>query len=239
MKSIAVLSLTMLAGLVAADLCAQRPLHQCELTPEEVEGPYFIPEHIPQRSNVTEDREGVPLAMDFVFQNAQNCVPIKGLIVHLWQADANGDYSGFTGFDLSQGKDERNPPIDARRYLRGYQVTDDKGQVHFDSIAPGWYPGRCVHVHVETFLTPELGGHNNTIHTTQGYFPDGFGEKLKPYHPYNVNPNRITPNNRDGVFRNEQGEKLIMDVKQVSDNIQKDGYRATMVLGIKLPKSEL
>src|SRR5260221_133323 len=118
MKSIAVLSLTMLAGLVAADLCTQRPRHQCELTPEEVEGPFFIPENIPQRSNVTEDREGVPLAMNFVFQHPQNCVPIKGLIVHLWLADANGDYSGFTGFDLSHGEDERNPPINARRYLR-------------------------------------------------------------------------------------------------------------------------
>lgn len=178
------------------------------------------------------------MAMDFVFQNARNCRPIAGLRVHLWLADANGDYSGFEGFDLSTGVDERNPPLNAHRFLRGWQVTNDHGEVHFDGIAPGWYPGRCIHVHLETFLPKELGGHENTIHTTQGYFPDGFAETLRPFKPYDVNRNRITPNMRDGVFRREQGDKLIMDIKRVSNDM-KDGIKASMVLGINLPKSEL
>ena len=32
--------------------------------------------------------------------------------------------------------------------LRGYQLTNQDGVVHFLTVYPGWYSGRTVHVHV-------------------------------------------------------------------------------------------
>lgn len=228
-----VATLAALASAAEENQCDARGLHQCNLTPEEIEGPYFILNDIPLRRDIKEDRQGIPMGIDLVFQNANNCAPIKGLIVHVWQTDAMGVYSGFRDFHGDLNVD-RNIPTDNDRFLRGYQVTDAEGQVHFDSIVPGWYPHRCVHVHIETFLPPELGGNNQTIHTTQGYFPNDFIKSFLTKPVYKENPIKLIPNERDNVFVHEEGEKLIWKIEPVSNNPDKDGYNVKMTLGINL-----
>ena len=32
--------------------------------------------------------------------------------------------------------------------MRGYQITDENGEVEFRTIFPGWYNGRVVHMHL-------------------------------------------------------------------------------------------
>lgn len=34
-----------------------------------------------------------------------------------------------------------------KKYLRGYQVTDNNGAVNSTTIYPGWYSGRTIHIH--------------------------------------------------------------------------------------------
>lgn len=218
---VVIVGILIVLGSADKDHCAARGLHQCTLTPEQIEGPYFIFNGIPYRSDIKEDRVGVPLGVDLVFQDTNNCAPVKGLMVHLWSADALGVYSGFT-------------TVQDKHFLRGYQVTNDNGTVHFDLIIPGWYTGRCNHIHIETFLPPEMGGNNQTIHTTQGYFPDELAMRLRNMSVYIDNPNGVILNEQDNVFLGQQGANLIMDVQPASQNLDIDGYAAKMVIGIHL-----
>lgn len=228
-----------LVVLVAADkefnFCAARGFHHCTLTPEQIEGPYFIP-NTSKRSNITEDRLGIPFRVDIVIQDTNTCAPVEGLIVHLWAADALGVYSGFSNFQ-GNTTNEENPPTDAKRFLRGYQITDNNGTVNFDLIIPGWYTGRSAHIHIETFLPIAIGGVNQTIHTTQGYFPNDLAISFRNKSVYIDNQNGLILNEQDRVFLREQGEKLIMDVTPVSQNPDTDGYVAKMILGINLSAS--
>ena len=50
--------------------------------------------------------------------------------------------------------------------MRGLQKTNAKGLAVFQTVYPGWYQGRTVHIHVKV----HLGG--NVVHTGQLYFPD-------------------------------------------------------------------
>ena len=34
-----------------------------------------------------------------------------------------------------------------KKFLRGYQITDNNGTVRFTTIYPGWYQGRDIHIH--------------------------------------------------------------------------------------------
>ncbi|WP_341705714.1 hypothetical protein [Ferrovibrio sp.] len=75
------------------------------------------------------------------------CRPLAGVLVDLWQADAEGRYDN-DGFRL-----------------RGHVVTDAEGRWAFDTVRPGLYPGRTRHLHVK--LQPAGG----RVLTTQLYFP--------------------------------------------------------------------
>jgi len=57
-----------------------------------------------------------------------------------------------------------------KRFLRGIQRTDAKGVAVFQTVYPGWYSGRTVHIHVMV----HVGG--NVVHTglLRGH-PDGHG----------------------------------------------------------------
>src|SRR4051812_18459132 len=70
--------------------------HQCVLTPESTEGPFYYPSHI-VRKDISEDREGLPIKLILTFTNINTCEPISNVSVEIWQCDAKGDYSGYIG----------------------------------------------------------------------------------------------------------------------------------------------
>lgn len=104
------------------------------------------------------------------------------LTPELWHCDAAGAYSGVQG--------------DTGRFLRGIQRTNAKGVAVFQTIYPGWYPGRTVHIHVKT----ALGG--NVVHTGQLYFSDRVTDTVYRRAPYTRRPNRSTRNAGDSIYRN-------------------------------------
>lgn len=232
---VAVLGTLVVFGAADRNHCATRGSHQCTLTPQQIEGPYFIP-NTAFRSNIREDRLGLPFGVDFVIQDTNTCAPIEGLIVHLWAADAIGEYSGFINYTRATNNN-RTTPTDETRFLRGYQITDNNGSVHFDLIIPGWYEGRCAHMHIETFLPIAIGGINQTIHTTQAYFPDELYTSFRNKSVYIDNQNVFKHNEEDNMYLSQQGESLIMDIQPVSENPDTDGYVAKMVLGIDISTS--
>lgn len=83
---------------------------------------------------------GVPMLVELeLLASPQDCAPLGGHAIYLWQCDARGEYSLYTGAEVN--------------YLRGLQRTDAAGVARFTSIVPGCYGGRAPHLHLEVFRT--------------------------------------------------------------------------------------
>ncbi len=66
----------------------------CILTPKQTAGPFYFDSR-QMRRDITEGRLGVPLRLHLTVVDADRCEPIKGALVDVWHADAEGLYSGF------------------------------------------------------------------------------------------------------------------------------------------------
>ena len=75
---------------------------------------------------------GTPLLVYGTVTSAQTCSPLPGVLLDVWQADANGAYSNLLG--LGSSRDE------ATFSLRGKFQTDGAGAYQFETILPGYYP---------------------------------------------------------------------------------------------------
>jgi protocatechuate 3,4-dioxygenase beta subunit len=180
----------------------------CVLTPEQTEGPYYIPNEAVRR-NITEGRPGRPLLLRAFVVSASTCKPIKSAAVDVWHADAGGVYSGF-----GQG-------ASSRTFMRGIQRTNAKGLALFRTVYPGWYQGRTVHIHVKV----HLGG--NVVHTGQLYFPDTVTDSVYRKAPYSSRPNRSVRNADDAIYRNG-GSKSLLALPRSSSGV----YVATITMGV-------
>jgi len=180
---------------------------KCVLTPEQTEGPYYIPNERLRR-NITEGRPGTPLTLRLGVVDASTCRPIKGAAVDIWHADAAGVYSGF-----GQG-------AASRTFMRGIQRTDAKGTATFRTVYPGWYQGRTVHIHVKVHVA------GNVVHTGQLYFPDTLTDAVYTKAPYSSRPGRDVRNATDSVFRNG-GKRSMLTLHRSGS-----GYLGSIVMGV-------
>ncbi|MBB5868011.1 protocatechuate 3,4-dioxygenase beta subunit [Allocatelliglobosispora scoriae] len=116
-----------------------------DLTPPQMEGPYFKP-NSPLRTSML-DGPGTRLTLTgYVF--GINCQPIPGALLDFWQADNNGAYDNVGN------------------KFRGHQLTNTQGAFSLTTIVPGLYPGRTRHIHVK------VQAPGRPILTTQLYFPN-------------------------------------------------------------------
>jgi len=157
-------------------------LATCTLAPEQTEGPYYV-DDVLLRRNITEGRPGTPLWLTLRVADAATCAAISRATVEIWHADANGDYSGYNGFE-------------GQIFMRGQQVTGDAGAATFRTVYPGWYQGRTVHIHVKV----HVGG--STVHTGQLYFDDTLTDAVYTQEPYASRGTRSTRNAADGIYAN-------------------------------------
>lgn len=180
----------------------------CVLTPEQTEGPYYIPNERVRR-NITDDHPGTPLTLRLRVVDASTCRPIKGAAVDVWHADAAGVYSGF-------GAGAGN-----RTFMRGVQRTDAKGLAVFRTVYPGWYTGRTVHIHVKV----HVGG--SVVHTGQLYFRDTLTEAVYRKAPYSKRPGRNTRNATDPIYRNG-GRRSLLTVRRHGA-----AYAGSIMMGVR------
>ncbi len=181
----------------------------CVLTPEMTEGPFYIDgEAI--RGDITEGLPGTPLRLDLAVADASSCKPIKDAVVEVWHASAEGDYSGFGGGASST------------TFLRGGQVSDASGNVAIDTIYPGWYQGRTVHIHVKV----HVGG--NTVHTGQLFFDDKLTDEVyAAASPYAERGERTTRNDQDSIYASGGAQSTLAVAKSG------DGYAGSIVMGVQ------
>jgi protocatechuate 3,4-dioxygenase beta subunit len=179
----------------------------CVLTPELTEGPYYIADE-KLRRNITEGRPGIPLTLRLAVVDVSTCKPISGAAVDIWHADASGIYSGF-------GAGSAN-----RTFMRGIQRANGSGVATFQTVYPGWYMGRTVHIHVKVHVAA------NVVHTGQIFFNDAVTDAVYRRAPYNRRPSRSTRNADDSIFVNG-GSKSVLKVRK-----QGTGYLGTLMMGV-------
>jgi len=123
-----------LAGFAAIPVAAQ----QCRGTPRDQLGPFYS-RGAPEQTDLCASGSGGKerLIVSGRILGAPDCKPLAGALVEVWQADANGDYSGFT-----RGKQD-----DAACLLRASIKADAEGRYSYSTIIPSEYPGRPRHIH--------------------------------------------------------------------------------------------
>jgi protocatechuate 3,4-dioxygenase beta subunit len=158
------------------------------LSPEVTEGPYYLARHL-NRQDITQGLAGMPLRLKLVVENHTTCKPIHGAVVEIWHANAKGIYSGFSS------SRPQSTPDNSKRFLRGYQKSDAKGRVAFDTIYPGWYRGRAPHIHVKV----HVGG--QVVHVGQIFFPDTTSDAVYRTSAYKSHGQPDTTNAADGIYK--------------------------------------
>jgi protocatechuate 3,4-dioxygenase beta subunit len=196
----------------------------CIVRPEQTAGPYFVDERL-HRSDIRSDpgdgsvSPGVPLALSFLVSRVAPgaCEPLAGAQVDVWQCDALGVYSDVT-----------DPTFNTvgRKFLRGYQLTDGAGRAAFQTIYPGWYPGRTVHIHF--MIRTPAGAERAAEFTSQLYFDDALTDRVHQEAPYTTKGEGRVRNEGDRIFR-RGGRQLLLD-----PTVVKGGYQASFELGLDL-----
>ena len=202
----------------------------CVVRPELTIGPYFVDEQL-NRSDIRSEpsdnsvKEGLPLTLNIIVASVGNnsCSPLEGAQVDIWHCDAQGQYSGVSdqGFDTT-----------GQQFLRGYQLTDANGAVQFQTIYPGWYSGRAVHIHF-TIRTKAADGQDYQF-TSQFFFDDALTDQVHALEPYASKGQRDTRNSDDNIFMGG-GDQLLLNLE--GDNTT--GYTGTMNIGLDLTDTEV
>jgi protocatechuate 3,4-dioxygenase beta subunit len=205
-----------------------RKMPTCVVTPAQTEGPYFVDERL-HRSDIRPDpsdgsvKEGLPLALEIrvIAVGQAGCIPLQDAVVDIWQCDAQGVYS-----------DVMDPAFQTsgKKFLRGYQITDEKGVARFLTIYPGWYPGRTVHIHFKVRTKGKYGKYGSAHEfTSQFYFKDTITDRVHAQSPYAAPKPHLprTRNEQDTIFR-AGGDQLVLTLVETNQ-----GYVATFDVGLE------
>ncbi|HRH60041.1 MAG TPA: hypothetical protein PL045_05690, partial [Chitinophagaceae bacterium] len=152
-------------------------------------------------SEIRERRTGISLNLALAVVNTNNNgAPVRNARVDIWHCDKYGYYSGFVNTGYLGTIDNTG-----KTFLRGIQNTDANGIVNFQTVYPGWYPGRVTHIHLEVFVN------DISRKTTQIAFPDPVNRKVYTssplYTPHGVNTT-VKKNIDDSVFKNSLADEL-------------------------------
>src|SRR5581483_1209242 len=133
-----------------------------------------------------------------------------------------GGPGGPGGPTAAGGAPLRNTPTNDLVFLRGGQISDATGKVTFQTIYPGWYMGRTVHIHLKV----HAGGQE--VHTSQFFFDDATSDQVFAQAPYSAHAGRDTTNATDSIFQDGGAQGLL--TLTPTDN----GFTGTLTLGVKV-----
>jgi len=192
-------------------------LPSCIVRPALTEGPFFVDDRL-DRSDIRADPSGgavsagAPLVLTFNVSriSGTSCTGLADAVVDLWQCDAVGVYSDVSG------------PGAGKKFLRGFQRTDARGQARFTTVYPGWYQGRTVHLHFKIRS-------GSQEFTSQLFFDDGLTDTVFAQAPYAQRPNRTTRNANDGIYA-QNGRQLTL----VCTPSGSGGYASAFDIGLNL-----
>ena len=201
----------------------------CTLTKEMTEGPYYLDGAL-VRSDITESKAGIPLKLALTVVDDDTCATISNALVEIWHADALGEYSGFVG---SNGHSE---PDDGT-FLRGGVLTNSSGVANITTIYPGWYRGRCIHIHIKVHTGVTLtsdgsftGGQE--LHTGQLFFDESITTKVAAVSPYSTNTVTRTTLSQDSIYDGGGAASGLLTLTALGSSTS-SGYTGTLTLGVE------
>jgi protocatechuate 3,4-dioxygenase beta subunit len=161
------------------------------------------------RSDIREGKSGTPLALTIRVVNTNSaCAPVSNANVEIWHVDAAGNYSQY-GTQQTQ------------TFLRGIQTTNDRGEVTFTTIYPGWYQGRATHIHVEVTLS------GRSVKVTQIAFPETINNAVYATGAYASRGANPISNGSDGIFADSLSSELTTPTGDATS-----GYVASFQVGV-------
>ena len=203
------------SAVTAATGATNAALPSCIVRPALTEGPYFVDEKL-DRSDIRESKPGTPLTLTFNVSKVSggSCAALTGAQVDVWHCDAAGVYSDATDPSFN---------TKGQRFLRGYQRTDQSGRATFQTIYPGWYQGRAVHIHFKIRTT---AGGQTADFTSQLFFDDALSAQVFATAPYAQRGSGWLKNAQDGIYTGG-GDKLL--AKPVQSGA---GYAVSFDIGL-------
>jgi protocatechuate 3,4-dioxygenase beta subunit len=164
--------------------------------------------------------EGVPMELDMVVQNlAGGGAPFAGVAVYVWHCSREGGYSMY-----SEGMEDQN-------FLRGVQIADADGRVHFTTIFPACYAGRWPHIHFEVY--PDEGSITdaaNAIATSQLALPEDVCDEVYAQEGYEQSVTNLSQVSleTDGIFSDDDAAGQLATMTGDVGS----GYTASLTVGV-------
>jgi protocatechuate 3,4-dioxygenase beta subunit len=190
------------------------------------EGPYYVDEKLDRSDIRTDPTDGavktgalLALTLNVYRLSHQACAPLKGAIVDVWHCDSDGVYSDAV--------DSRYFNTKGKKFLRGYQRTDENGVARFTTIYPGWYPQRTPHIHYKIRSSASAGRAHEF--TSQLYFDEGMNDRIYAKPPYERRGKRTVSNLADRIYNESGGRQSILSVVPA-----KEGYAASFDVALDL-----
>ncbi|KAL4948391.1 Intradiol ring-cleavage dioxygenase [Aspergillus filifer] len=216
----------------------------CIVQPEVTQGPYYVAGELVRR-NVAENQEGVPLFLDIQLIDVNTCEPLTNVYTDIWHCNATGVYSGVVASGNGNSDDESNSDT---TFLRGIQSSGEDGVVQFESIFPGHYTGRAVHIHVVTHPGDQIQVlPNNTLaglydtrasHVGQIFFDQDLITEVEKNAPYSTNIQTLFNNSDDSILETEaETTDPFVEYVLLGDSVS-DGIFAWISLGINGTRDE-
>ncbi|TLS43822.1 intradiol ring-cleavage dioxygenase [Streptomyces montanus] len=200
----------------------------CTLTKEMTEGPYYL-DGAYVRADIREDKVGIPLQLTLTVVDDDTCAPLDQALVETWHCDALGEYSGFVG---NNGHEEP----DNGRFLRGGVLTGSDGVAKLTTIYPGWYRGRCVHIHLKVHTDVTLtedgsfeGGQE--LHTGQLFFDESVTEDVATVAAYAANDVRRTTLDQDSIYDDGGAASGLLTLTALGSS-PSSGYAGALTVGV-------
>lgn len=194
------------------------------LTPEQEEGPYYVPiEQI--RRNIVAGQLGVPLLLNVTVLDSTSGEPIQGAAVDVWQCNPLGVYS-----------DESSEKTLGKTFLRGVQLTDANGRARFVTLYPGHYAGRATHIHAKVHIAGAVsggaysGGH--VSHTGQMFFDDAISTSVYRLDPYSGDTATRVLNSADRVYAQQGGARSELKLHRRAGKLAKAGFSGSIALAV-------
>lgn len=192
---------------------AQSSITCVATTPQVTEGPYWVDEKL-FRSDIRTDpstgtaREGALLTLTINVQNlttSGSCSALTGAYVDIWHCDAKGIYSDEPTYNPGGGTGNVN--TSGQKFLRGYQITDQNGQVKFTTIYPGWYTGRTIHIHLRVRTYSGTTVLSNFV--SQIFFDETINNTVLALSSYSRSSARDTTNARDNIYQVANNTRML------------------------------
>lgn len=175
----------------------------CQMTVKSWEGPYYYCSSIPGK-NIAAGLEGQPLILAIRAIDSKTCKPLAGAIIDVWHCDAKGRYAGYDNSpDDPAPAPTHMDPTNKYRFCRGALVADEDGIAEFETIYPGYYYGRAIHIHFKAHLG------NKSWVTNQALFPEDYNGSVTTRAPYNVDRKITRTPNSDEVSMQLTEYKII------------------------------